>query len=73
MVNQATNIQQNFKNNLKKTKNIFKITLEDIFLNCKIHNSPSEGSAKESRRAGAAEYVKPMRFKIQNSKFKIQN
>lgn len=33
MVNQATNIQQNFKLNLKKTKNIFKITLEDIFLN----------------------------------------
>ena len=50
MVNQATNIQQNFKTNLKKTKNIFKITLEDIFLNCKIHNSPSEGSAKDERR-----------------------
>ena len=47
MVNQATNIQQNFKNN-KKTKNIFKITLEDIFLNCKI--SPTEGSAKVQRR-----------------------
>ena len=33
MVNQATNIQLFFKLNLKKTKNIFKITLEDIFLN----------------------------------------
>ena len=31
MVTQATNIQQNFKNNLKKTKNIFKITLEEFF------------------------------------------
>ena len=50
MVNQATNIQQNFKNNLKKTKNIFKITLEDIFFEFKIHNSPSEGSAKVQRR-----------------------
>ena len=34
----------------------------------------SEGSAKDERRkVGAAEYVKPMRFTIQNSKFKIQN
>ena len=46
MVNQATNIQQNFKNNLKKTKNIFKITLEDIFLNSKFIIP----SAKDERR-----------------------
>ena len=49
MVNQATNIQQNFKLNLKKTKNIFKITLEEFF-EFKIHNSLSEGSAKVQRR-----------------------
>ena len=42
MVNQATNIQQNFKYNLKKTKNIFKITLEDIFLNSKFIIPPAK-------------------------------
>ena len=61
-----------------------KSPIKSKFFSPNLQRRISEGSAKESRRAGAAEYVKPVRLApplaracsscpIQNSKFKIQN